>query len=300
MPSVAIVGTGRMGSAMARALARGGATLVVHNRSGERAQALADELGARVAVTPAEASAATDIAITMLADADAVRATWNGPDGLLAGARDGGVLVDMSTVPPDTLPTFEAAAHRRGAGVVDAPVSGSVGLAESGELTIMAGGDEEDLERARPALDLVAKQVTHVGRLGNGHALKLAVNAVIFALNNGVSEALVLAERAGVDRALAYEVLASSAAGAPYLGYKRAAFVDPDVTPTAFSLELAAKDLRLITRLADRLGVPMHQALVNKGLIGEASDRLGPDRDFSAVATHLRQLTTKPRKETNL
>lgn len=292
MSSVAIVGTGRMGSAMARALARGGATLVVYNRSGERARALADELGARVAGTPAEASAATDIAITMLADGDAVRATWNGPDGLLAGAREGGVLVDMSTVPPDTLPAFEAAAHRRGAGVVDAPVSGSVGLAESGELTIMAGGAEEDLERARPALDLVAKQVTHVGRLGNGHALKLAVNAVIFALNNGVSEALVLAEAAGVDRARAYEVLASSAAGAPYLGYKRAAFVDPDMTPTAFSLELAAKDLRLIIQLADRLGVPMHQALANQGLIGEARDRLGPDRDFSAVAAHLRQLTT--------
>ena len=154
----------------------------------------------------------------------------------------------------------------------------------------MAGGSEDDLALARPALDLVAKQVTHVGPLGSGAAIKLAVNAVIFALNNGVSEALVLAERAGVDRALAYEVFATSAVGAPYLGYKRDAFVDPESSPVAFSLGLAAKDLRLITELADRLGVSVPQARANRALIGDASASLGPDHDFSAVATHLRQL----------
>jgi 3-hydroxyisobutyrate dehydrogenase-like beta-hydroxyacid dehydrogenase len=292
MTSVAVIGTGRMGSAMARALARGGASLTLHNRSLERAEALAGELGARVAGTPAEAASASDVAITMLADGDAVRAIWDGPEGLVAGAHEGGVLVDMSTVPPDTLAGFEAAVHERGSGILDAPVSGSTTLAESGQLTVMAGGTAEDLERARPALDLVARQVTHVGPLGSGAALKLAVNALIFAINNSVSEALVLAERAGVDRALAYEVFATSAAGAPYLGYKRTAFIDPDSSPVAFSLDLAAKDLRLITDLADRLGVPMPQARANQALIGEASARLGADHDFSAVATHLRQLAS--------
>jgi 3-hydroxyisobutyrate dehydrogenase-like beta-hydroxyacid dehydrogenase len=292
MTSVAVIGTGRMGSAMARALARGGASLTLHNRSPERAEALAGELGARVAGTPAEAASASDVAITMLADGDAVRAIWDGAEGLVAGAHEGGVLVDMSTVPPDTLAGFDAAVHERGSGILDAPVSGSTTLAESGQLTVMAGGTAEDLERARPALDLVARQVTHVGPLGSGAALKLAVNALIFAINNSVSEALVLAERAGVDRALAYEVFATSAAGAPYLGYKRAAFIDPDSSPVAFSLDLAAKDLRLITDLADRLGVPMPQARANQALIGEASARLGADHDFSAVATHLRQLAS--------
>jgi 3-hydroxyisobutyrate dehydrogenase-like beta-hydroxyacid dehydrogenase len=287
---VAVVGTGRMGSAMARALVRGGADVVLNNRSPERAQALGDEIGARVASTPSEAASAADIAITMLADGDAVREMWGGPDGLLAGGRPGSVLVDMSTVAPDTLAEFADAARKRGAGIVDAPVSGSVSLAESGQLTIMAGGSAEDVDRARPALDLVAKQVTHVGPLGSGAALKLAVNALIFALNSGLSEALVLAERAGIDRALAYEVFANSAAGAPFIGYKREAFVDPEVTPAAFSLDLAAKDLRLITELADRLGVPMAQARVNQVLIAEASVRLGADRDFSAVASHLREL----------
>jgi 3-hydroxyisobutyrate dehydrogenase-like beta-hydroxyacid dehydrogenase len=280
-----------MGSAMARALARGGVELVLWNRSGARASDLAGELGARTASTPGEASATTEVAITMLADGDAVREVWDGADGLVAGSRAGSVLVDMSTVPPETLPAFAGAVRSRGAGILDAPVSGSVSLAESGQLTIMAGGSAQDLERARPALDLVAKQITHVGSLGSGHALKLAVNALIFALNNGVSEALVLAERAGIDRGLAYDVFTSSAAGAPFIGYKRDAFVAPDDAPVAFSLDLAAKDLRLITELADRVGVPMEQARVNRRLITEASARLGADRDASAVASHLRELT---------
>jgi 3-hydroxyisobutyrate dehydrogenase-like beta-hydroxyacid dehydrogenase len=220
-----------------------------------------------------------------------VSATWGGPHGLVAGARSGSVLVDMSTVPPDTLAPFEAAVRERGAGLLDAPVSGSVVLAESGGLTIMAGGSAEDLDRARPVLALVAKQVTHVGPLGSGAALKLAVNALIFALANALSEALVLAERAGIDRSLAYEVFASSAAGAPFVGYKRDAYVNPEDAPVAFSLDLAAKDLRLITELADRVGVPMAQARVNQALISEASAHLGADRDFSAVASHLRELT---------
>jgi 3-hydroxyisobutyrate dehydrogenase-like beta-hydroxyacid dehydrogenase len=292
MTSVAVIGTGRMGSAMARSLARGGAKLTLHNRSPEPARALAAELHARVADSAAEAAAASDVAITMLADGEAVRAMWDGPSGLVAGAHDDGVLVDMSTVPPDTLAPFEAAVREHGSGILDAPVSGSTILAESGQLTIMAGGTAEDLERARPALDLVARQVTHVGPLGSGAALKLAVNALIFAINNSLSEALVLAERAGVERAIAYEVFATSAAGAPYLGYKRAAFVDPGSTSVAFSLDLAAKDLRLITDLADRLGVPMPQARANQALIRDASARLGADHDFSAVATHLRQLAS--------
>jgi 3-hydroxyisobutyrate dehydrogenase-like beta-hydroxyacid dehydrogenase len=289
---VAVVGTGRMGSAMARALARGGASMVLHNRTPDSARALAEELGAEVTATAAEAAAAADVAITMLADDDAVRAMWDGPSGLVAGAHGDGVLVDMSTVPPDTLAPFEAAVRERGSGILDAPVSGSTTLAESGQLTIMAGGTARDLERARAALDLVAKQVTHVGPLGSGAALKLAVNALIFALTTSLSEALVLAEKAGIDRAMAYDVFASSAAGAPFVGYKRDAYVHPEGTPVAFSLDLAAKDLRLIIGLAQQLGVPVPQADVNQQIIAEASAQLGGDRDASAVAVHLRQLSS--------
>jgi 3-hydroxyisobutyrate dehydrogenase-like beta-hydroxyacid dehydrogenase len=288
MPAVAVLGTGRMGSAMARALSRGGADLLLYNRTPERAAALADELGARVAATPAEAAAASDVAITMLANGDAVASVWDGADGLLAGARETSVLVDMSTVAPDTLLGYAERARAAGAGILDAPVSGSVSLAEAGKLTIMAGGQLEHLDRARPVLDQLAHTVFHLGRLGSGHAMKLAVNGVIFALNNALSEALVLAERAGIERDLAYEVLAASAVGAPFVAYKRDAFLDPEATPTAFSLDLADKDLRLITTLAADLGVSMPQAEANRTLVAGAADRVGPDRDFSWVAVYLR------------
>jgi len=288
MTTAALVGTGRMGSAMARAIARAGFPLVLHNRTPERAETLAAEIGARAAGTPGEAAAAADVTLTMLADDDAVRAVFGGPDGLLAGARPGSVLVDLSTVRPDTLRALEPLAADRGVGLLDAPVSGSTALAEAGQLTLMVGGRPEDLERARPVLDAVAKTVFHMGPLGSGAAMKLAVNTVIFGLNEALAEALVLAEAAGVDRPRAYDVLAASAVGAPYVGYKRAAFLEPETTPVAFSLELAAKDLRLITELAASLGVPVPQAETNLDLVREAAAATGPSRDFSAVAVHLR------------
>ena len=294
--SVAVVGTGRMGSAMARALARGVGELVLFNRTPEKARSLADELGAVLVDTPAEAAAA-DVCITMLADGAAVAAVWDGDDGLVANALDGSVLVDMSTVPPETLQPYADRARARGAGVLDAPVSGSTQLAESGTLTIMVGGEATDLERARPVLDRLGKTVYHVGPLGSGSAMKLAVNAVIFALNNAVSEAIVMAERAGIDRVLAHEIIANSAAGAPFVNYKRQSFVEPETAPVGFSLDLAGKDLELITAFAHRLGVPVAQAAANATLIGEAAAHVGGDRDFSQVATHLRALAGEGRAD---
>lgn len=290
MTTVAVLGMGRMGSAMARALTAAGGQLdlVLHNRTPDRAAQLANELGARTATTPAEAAAEADVAITMLADGPAVASVWEGDAGLLAGASRGAVLVDMSTVPPETLPPYIDRARTAGIELLDAPVSGSVALAESGKLTIMAGGEPTALERARPVLERIGQRIFHMGALGSGHAMKLAVNGVIFALNNAVAEALVLAERAGIAPHTAYEVLATGAAGAPYVGYKRDSFLDPDSAPVGFSLALAAKDLDLITAFADALGVPVPVSEVSRTVIGEAARAVGGDRDFSAVAVHLR------------
>lgn len=288
MTAVALVGTGRMGSAMARCLARAGLPLVVHNRTRDRAEALAAELGARVAATPAEAASGADVVLTMLADDAAVRSVYGGAEGLLAGAARGTVLADLSTVTPDTLRAFDAAARSAGVGLLDAPVSGSVTTAEAGQLTLMVGGAAEDLERARPALEPLAKAIVHVGPLGSGAAMKLAVNTVIFGLNEALAEGLVLAEAAGIDRSVAYGVIAESAVGAPYVGYKRAAFLEPDATPTAFALDLAEKDLRLIETLAASLGVPMPQARTNLEVVRAASDAFGGSVDFASVAGHLR------------
>jgi 3-hydroxyisobutyrate dehydrogenase-like beta-hydroxyacid dehydrogenase len=287
-PVVAVIGTGRMGSAMARALARAGIAIVLYNRTRDRAAALASELGARVVDTPGAAAALADVCLTMLADDAAVAAVYRGADGLLAAAKPESVLVDLSTVTPDTIRSFEADARAAGVGLLDAPVSGSVATAETGQLTLMVGGEASDLERARPALEPLARTIVHIGPLGSGAAMKLAVNTVIFGLNEAVAEGLVLAETAGIDRRVAYGVIAESAAGAPFVGYKRASFVDPDDTPTAFALDLADKDLRLIGALAGRLGVLMPQAETNLGEIRAAAAVLGGDRDFSAVATHLR------------
>jgi len=288
MTTVGLLGTGRMGSGMARALARAGMAPILYNRTPERAAELAAEIGTRVAESPAALAAGVDVLLSMVADGPAVEDLYRGPGGLLEGLRAGTVAVDLSTVPPSTIRGLEADVRARGAGILDSPVSGSVGGAASGDLTLMVGGTAEDLERARPALEPLAKVIFHVGPLGSGAAMKLAVNAVVFGLNNALAEALVLAERAGIERSQAYDVLAASAVGAPFVQYKRAAFVDPDGTPTAFALELAEKDLRLITALADELGVPMAQARTNLELIRTAG-RDRPGDDFATVAVDLRE-----------
>jgi 3-hydroxyisobutyrate dehydrogenase/2-hydroxy-3-oxopropionate reductase len=230
----------------------------------------------------------------MLADDDAVAQVYGGEDGLLAGARAGSVLADLSTVTPDVLRAFDAAARAAGVGLLDAPVSGSTATAESGQLTLMVGGDAADLERARPALDAIAKAIFHVGPLGSGAAMKLAVNTVIFGLNGALAEGLVLAELAGIDRSAAYDVLAASAVAAPYVGYKRAAFLDPEGTPVAFSLDLAAKDLRLISVLAESLGLQVPQATINLALVRSAAADGRGGNDFSTVAQELRGRARQP------
>jgi 3-hydroxyisobutyrate dehydrogenase/2-hydroxy-3-oxopropionate reductase len=236
---------------------------------------------------PADLAAVADVTVSMLADGAAVDAVYGGPDGLAAAARPGMVLVDCSTVPPAVLRAHEAAIRARGAGVLDAPVSGSVALATAGTLTLMVGGEAADLERARPVLEALAATVFHLGPLGTGAAMKLAVNTVIFGLNEALAEGLVLAEAAGIHRTLAYDVLAASAVGAPYVGYKRAAFLEPEATPVAFALDLAAKDLRLIGELASSVGLDLPQATINLAVIEATTASGGGGRDFSTVATHL-------------
>jgi len=293
MTTVAILGTGRMGGAMAKALAKAGTPLVLTNRSPEKAQALAAELGGstRAAGTARDAAAAADVVISMVSDEAAVDALYRGPDGVLAGIREGAVALDSSTVPPSVSRGLAADVRARGADILDAPVSGSVTLAESGTLTILVGGEAETMARVRPVLDQLAARVFHMGPLGSGAVMKLAVNTIIFGLNQSVSEALVLAERAGVDRATAYEVFMASAIGAPLVQYKRDAFVRPESAPVAFALALAAKDLELITSLAATVGAAMPQAQVDLTTIRAAIASLpgGGDIDFAGVAEHLRR-----------
>jgi len=287
---VAVIGTGRMGGAMAERVATAGHRLTVWNRSRDKAEAVAARLDVAVAVagTAREAAEASDVVIVSLADDAAARSAYLGDDGLVAGLRPGTVVADTSTVAPETVRELAAEVGTTGATLVDTPVSGSVPSVEGGTILVMAGGDAAAVERARPALESFAQRIIRLGPLGSGSTMKLAVNAMVFGLNQSLAEALVLAERAGVERGPAYEVIASSAVAAPYVAYKRSAFEDPDSAPVAFALDLVAKDLDLAAALADQVGARVPQLETNRRLVGEAIAAGLGDADLSAVARHLR------------
>ncbi|HEY3201194.1 MAG TPA: NAD(P)-dependent oxidoreductase [Actinomycetes bacterium] len=286
--TVAVVGTGRMGTAMTGRLRSGGADVIVYNRTRERAEKAASQTGADVAGTAREAASSAGTVIVSLADDRAVDEAYTGNEGIIAGLNPGTVVADTSTIDPETARRIAHLVEEAGAGHLDSPVSGSVSVVERGELTIMAGGRGDDLDAARPVLDVLASRIFHMGDHGSGAAMKLAVNAVVGALNLAVAEALVLAEKAGIERSTAYEVFASSVVAAPYVLYKRDAFEQPEETPVAFSLNLVAKDLDLILELARRVGASMEQAAVNREAVRRALAAGFGDADISAIAEYLR------------
>ena len=286
--TVGFVGTGRMGAAMVGRLCGAGETVVVFNRSRDKAEAVADRHGARVADTARDAAKSADVVLVSLADDTAVLGTYEGDAGLLAGLHDGAVVCDTSTVDPETMRQLAPQVAARGATLLDTPVSGSVPLVERGELTVMVGGDAGALQRVQPVLQHFAARIFHLGDTGAGATMKLVVNAAVHALNVAVSEALVLAEKAGLDREATYDVLEVSAAGAPYVKYKRAAFLQPDDTSVAFSLDLVAKDQELIDQLAAHVGARMPQGAANRDLVAKAVAAGLGDHDLSALEQFLR------------
>lgn len=286
---VSVVGMGRMGAAMARRLSQTGHEVTVYNRSTDRAVEIAGEIGGAHAVTPAAAAGVSPVVLTCLADDDAVRSVYLGEDGIVDGVTPDTTVVDMSTIDPATIAEIREPIRDAGADLVDAPVSGSVALVEAGTLTVMAGGETASLEKALPVLNDLAKAVFHMGPSGSGSTMKLAVNALVHSINAAVSEALVVAEKAGVDRALAYDVFAASAGGSPFVAYKKAAFLDPDTTPVAFSLDLVAKDLTLIRGLAQRVGAPTPLADTEADVVAAALAAGMGGRDMSVIAEHLRR-----------
>ena len=285
MTNVAVIGTGRMGGAMVGRLVAAGHHVVAYNRN----RARAERLGVDVAGTARDAVAGAEVVLVSLADDVAVQATYGGDAGLVAGLGAGTVVLETSTIRPATVRELAPAVAGRGATLLDAPVSGSVSVVERGELTIMAGGDADALRRARPVLDAFSARVFHLGALGHGAVMKLVVNSVIHGLNQAVSEALVLAERSGLDRHATYDVLAASAVAAPFVLYKRTAFEHPDETPVAFMLDLVAKDLALIDELATEVAAPTDQLTANRAVVDAAVKAGYGARDISAIAQFLRE-----------
>jgi 3-hydroxyisobutyrate dehydrogenase-like beta-hydroxyacid dehydrogenase len=281
-----------MGGAMVGTLRQAGFDVVAWNRDRGKCHAVANTSGAEVAEGAAEAASAADVAITSLADDAAVEAVYA---DAVEGFHAGQVVLEMSTIAPETVRKVARSVQGRGATMLDAPVSGSVPVVERGELLIMVGGDPDALERARPVLEALSSTIIHVGELGTGATMKLAVNALVHGLAVALSESLVLAERAGVKRTTAYEVFASGAAAAPFVLYKRAAFERPDETPVAFRLDLVAKDLDLILALAERVGAPMPQADTNREEVRAALAAGMGESDMSALAGYLRGIERSDR-----
>jgi 3-hydroxyisobutyrate dehydrogenase len=286
---VALVGAGRMGSAMGARVAAAGHDLIVFNRTRSRAEEVTRRTGAQVADTAREAAEFAEVCLISLADDAAVTTIYLADNGLIAGVQAGAVVCDLSTVAPATIRGLTPLVAQKGATLIDTPVSGSVSVVESGTLTLMVGGDQAALERARPVLEAFAKSIFHLGDVGAGATMKLVVNSLVHSLNVALSEALVLADKAGLDRMTVYDIFEAGAAGAPYVKYKRAAFLQPGEVPVAFSLDLVAKDQELIHDLAQQTGARMDQAEASRQLVAEALQAGMGERDISEVAVFLRR-----------
>ncbi|GGN46563.1 NAD(P)-dependent oxidoreductase [Streptomyces fuscichromogenes] len=292
LPRLAVVGIGRLSYPMVVRLRRAGHAVTVNNRTRERALAVAAATGAEVADSPRAAAETADIVIVSLADDAAVREVYHGPDGLLAGIRPRTTILETSTIAPHTITALVPHVLERGAVLLDTPVSGSVELAARGELTLLVGGPKEALDNVRPVVDVLATRVLRFEESGQGSIMKLVINSLLLSLGAAVAESLVLAERAGIDRADAYDAFTQSAAAAPFVQYNRENFVRPHEATMHMTLALVAKDLALVDELASSVGAPMAQLRTTRGLVQQAITAGLGDQDGSVLAEYLRRNAT--------
>lgn len=288
--TIGFVGLGLMGAPMARNLARAGYRLRLHSRTRARAEAVAAQApGARVCGSPAEAAEGSAFVITMVGDVpDLEQALW-GERGALEALGAGSVLLQMATVSREQVRRAAEACARRGAALLDAPVTGGRVGAEQGTLTIMVGGEAEALERARPVLSAVGRTIVHVGGVGAATLVKLAVNVIQAGMVELLAEGLVLARRAGVRPQALLSVLEASAGGAPLLKLKGEALTSGDYGPQ-FALKWMDKDLRLAAEEAKGVGAALPVATAVAAFYSAARARGHGEEDYAAVARLIEEL----------
>jgi 3-hydroxyisobutyrate dehydrogenase-like beta-hydroxyacid dehydrogenase len=279
---VGFIGLGIMGSRQAANLRRAGYELTVFNRTRGKAEAWAAEHGGTVAESPAEVARSSDVVITMVVDGAQVEQVLLGPEGAVHGARPGALFIDMSTIAPADTRRIGAALAERGVRFVDAPVTGSAPKAQAGTLTIMAGGADDDVERARPVLEAMGELIVHVGELGQGETAKLINNAVAAANTAVVAQALLVGAATGVDLDALVEVMAAGSGGSAMLALKSPAMRSHDYTPL-FKLEHMLKDVRLCLEEGQRAGVPFPAAAAVREALTAATGRGLGESDFAAV-----------------
>ncbi|WP_428261447.1 NAD(P)-dependent oxidoreductase [Haliangium sp.] len=241
MNEISILGLGAMGSRMAQRLLAAGHAVTVYNRTLARIQPLLDR-GATAAATPREAATGADLVIAMVTDDDASRALWCGPDGALAGLAPGAIAIESSTLTPAWVRTLDEQVRARDAHLLDAPVAGSRPQAEAGALIYLVGGPASALDRARPALAAMAGAIHHVGPVGAGATVKLAVNALFGVQVAALAELLGVLARADIEPARAVELLTAMPVTSPALAGVGALMAARSFAPQ-FPIDLVEKDL---------------------------------------------------------
>lgn len=278
-----LIGLGNMGTAFAERLLQAGYPLQVYNRTPGKAEALASE-GARPVDTAADLASQVDVVLTSLADDEAFETV---AAQVVAAARPGTILVDMSTVSPAASARVASRAEGASVDYLRAPVSGNPTVVRAGNLSFIVSGSRETLERVQEVIRAIGPTVHHVGEREQARVVKLAINLMIAGLAELISEALVLGEAAGVSRAALLEVMGDSAVGAPFVKYKTEPLLHDDYSAT-FTTALMEKDIDLALDAARQEGVHLPLAREMKSLLGSAIDAGYAEDDFIALFAHLR------------
>jgi len=275
------VGLGTMGGGVAKRLLEAGHTVHGWNRTKAKAQWLVD-LGLRLADSPREVAERSEIVFTMVTNAAAAKAVTEGPDGILLGLGRGNVYVDMSTQSPSGIRELAERVAELGAAMLDAPVSGSVSTLEQGKLSIMVGGDADVYERVRPVLLAIGPKVFHVGANGSAVTLKIAINLQLQVQMVAFSEGVLLAEKSGIARETAVEVMLSSVIASPMVAY-RGPFVLEQPDEAWFDINMMQKDMNLALELGRELDVPLPTTASTNELLTAARALGLEDKDFAVV-----------------
>ena len=293
MSTVGFVGLGSMGSGMVRRLLAAKRKVVGYNRTRAKAQPLLDS-GMTWAETPRAVAEAVDVVFTSVRDTPALHAVTEGPDGILAGLGPGKIYVDMSTVSPAASKDLAARVAERGGKMLDAPVSGSTVTLREGKLTFMVGGEQATCDAVTPILLDIGAKVTYVGGHGQGALMKIATNLNLTAQMLAFSEGVLLAEKGGIRRETAVEVLLNSAVASPMLRY-RGPFVLRDPEEVLFDVNMMQKDMLLALEMGQALDVPLPTtSLANEFLT--AARAMGLEhKDCAAVFEALARLAGLPR-----
>lgn len=279
---VGFMGLGIMGSRMAANLARAGCELTVWTHTPGKAEQWACEHGAQVASSPADLGARSDFIVTMVVDGAQVRELLLGDEGAARGAAPGTLCIDMSTIAPADVLEIGARLAERSLAMIDAPVTGSSPRAADGSLTIMAGGEQGDFERALALFEVMGEVIVHVGPLGKGQAVKLINNALAAANAAALAEALVLAQAEQLDTAALLAVLGAGSGASTMLSLKARPMLERDFT-TLFKTDHMVKDVRLCLQEAARAEVPFPAAEHALELLEAAAGAGLGEADFAAI-----------------